>query len=144
MFSETFYDCHGVQKVVNSVVSTIRERVNPIVINAVGDLWADCVTLAQQHCCLFQYQSVNHHNQFHMSANLWPLIPWEKWVIQCTTWPRVFSSQLFYATISHSQQLTISSQYIATVEPQLSRLVGTRWYSPDNREYEYQQGTKTD
>ena len=36
MFSETFYDCHGVQKVVNSVVS--RERVNPIVINAVGDL----------------------------------------------------------------------------------------------------------
>ena len=38
MFSKTFYDCHGVQKVVNSIVSTIRERVNPIVINAVGDL----------------------------------------------------------------------------------------------------------
>ena len=30
LVNATFHDCHGVQKMINSIVAIIRERVNPI------------------------------------------------------------------------------------------------------------------
>ena len=51
LVNETFHDCHSVQKMINSIVAIIRERVNPILQTpAGGDLLAESVTLAQQHC----------------------------------------------------------------------------------------------
>ena len=82
-----------------------------------------------QSQCSFCWVKVSVY-KFHMSANLWPLIPWEQWVILCTTWPWVFGGQLFSYHDNSNSLYGIYQRNINILQNQQTHPVSSRFHSP--------------
>ena len=57
--------------------------------------------------------------------------------MECKQFGICITGDDFFETSNLPQSLSMKKRNHTTVEPRLSRLVGTRQKSPDNQEYEY-------